>query len=292
MKEQEFNNLTYEGIEVPHFDYEEFGVQGVGKNRLPIINMDKYIDHTANEDLHTECLAGLAMSEDNFKMGMFWGALPPWEEERLHGKSWTTILQNIEQYDPTGIHRRKLHELAERGHNEDPKYHKAMYRYIYYALPAVIPWFFGLSLKDNHFFTKTSGGHYSEAAKNFPNVIDYIESLKIFKEVGRILFFCTYPGAGVACHRDAPMRNHRDHNINLFFDGGARPSFVWDEKTDTKHYLDPSAHSYGFNNRDYHGVDPEPNFRYTLRVDGTFTDEMCDELGIVDGYTWHTDYSE
>ena len=34
-----------------------------------------------------------------------------------------------------------------------------------------------------------------------------------------------------------------------------------------------------FNNRDYHGVDPEPIFRYTLRVDGTFTDDLTEELG-------------
>ena len=78
----------------------------------------------------------------------------------------------------------------------------------------------------------------------------------------------------------------------MFFDGGWRPSFVWDEKTKEKHHLPSGARSYFFNNRDYHGVDPEPIFKYTLRIDGTFTDEMCEKLGLEDGYTWKWSYED
>jgi hypothetical protein len=86
------------------------------------------------------------------------------------------------------------------------------------------------------------------------------------------------------------MAEHSDHNINLFFASGSRPSFIWDEKAKKKIYLDSDARSYFFNNRDYHGVDPEPVFRYTLRVDGTFTDELCEQLGLEDGRTWKWSY--
>ena len=82
------------------------------------------------------------------------------------------------------------------------------------------------------------------------------------------------------------------HIINLFFSSGGRPSFIWNEVTKEKTYLDKDARSYFFNNRDYHGVDPEPVFRYTLRVDGTFTDELCDQLGLENGYTWKWDYEK
>ena len=91
-------------------------------------------------------------------------------------------------------------------------------------------------------------------------------------------------------HRDGVVAEHKDHNINLFFTPGWRPSFVYDEITKEKVYLEQGARSYFFNNRDYHGVDPEPNFRYTLRIDGTFTDELQEELGLVDGYTWNWNY--
>ena len=62
------------------------------------------------------------------------------------------------------------------------------------------------------------------------------------------------------------------------------------EKKKEKIYLQDGAKSYFFNNRDYHGVDPEPVYRYTLRVDGTFTDELCKELGLENGYTWKWSY--
>ena len=65
---------------------------------------------------------------------------------------------------------------------------------------------------------------------------------------------------------------------------------IWDEKKKEKVLLEKGARSYFFNNRDYHGVDPEPVFRYTLRVDGTFTDELCKELGLENGYTWKWSY--
>lgn len=276
--------ITHNSLNVQHFDYEELGCQGVGKNRTPIVNMDKYIDHSQDQELDKECLIGLAMAEQHYKMGQFWGDLPPEEEQRLKGKSWTSILNEIEMHDPTGEHRKAIDTIIAMGGDKKP-----VYRYIYFAMQGVIPWFFGLYLKDNNFATKTRGGDYTEAAKYFPKLLQYLETLP-FKEIGRILFFTTYPGAGVATHRDANMAKHKDHNINLFFSSGRRPSFIWDEKTKEKHYLEESATSYFFNNRDHHGVDPEPNFRYTLRVDGTFTDELCEELGLVDGYTWHPDY--
>lgn len=281
---QKMKLIQYKDTSVQHFDYEELGVQGVGKNNLPIVNMDKYIDHSYDNELNVECYAGLALCEDSYKMGMFWGDLPPEEETRLNGKSWTTILNHIDEYDPTGIHRKTIDEILSKQGGK-----KALYRYIYFAMGGVIPWFFGLYLKENHFATKTHNGKYNEVSKNFPKLLDYLETLP-FTNIGRVLFFTTYPGAGVAIHRDANMAPHKDHNINLFFSSGRRPSFIWDEKIKQKHYLEETATSYFFNNRDHHGVDPEPNFRYTLRVDGTFTDEMCEQLGLVNGYTWHPDY--
>ncbi len=41
--------------------------------------------------------------------------------------------------------------------------------------------------------------------------------------------------------------------------------------------------AYFFNNRDYHGVEADPTFRYTLRVDGTFRQDVLDALDIPDG---------
>jgi len=276
---QKLKSIKLNNASVPHFDYEELGVKGVGENLTPIISMDKYIDHSLNKELHIECCKGLALNESSYKQGMIIGAITPEEEASLNVRSWTSILDTIEKDHPEHL------EIIEELHNKDTK---AAYRYIYYALNGAIPWFFGLYLKYNDFRTKVHGGRWSEVAKDFPMLVEYLHTLP-FKEIGRVMFFTTFPNAPVIAHRDAEVTAHKDHNINLFFTK-SRPSYIWDEIKKEKIHLEPNALSYFFNNRDYHGVDPEKNFRYTLRVDGTFTNELCDELGLIDGYTWHPNY--
>jgi hypothetical protein len=197
------------------------------------------------------------------------------------------MLHHLEKFDKTGVHRAALLEVAKQSPGSEMQ---AMYKYAYFAMGAVIPWFFALYLKKNDFKAKTKDlGQWTESAKYFPNIVKYLDTLP-FKTIGRVLFFTTYPNAGVVTHRDSIVAEHQDHNINLFFSGGERSSFIWDEKKKEKVFLEKGARSYFFNNRDYHGVDPEPVFRYTLRVDGTFTDELCEELGLENGYTWKWSY--
>jgi hypothetical protein len=264
-------------------------MKGVGKNRLPIISMDQYIDHSKDQELHIECCKGLALSEE-YKMGMIYGGIPPEEVARFAGHDcWSEMLQDLDKHDPTGVHREAIKEVIEKSTGKEMQ---AMYKYAYFAMGSVIPWFFALYLKKNDFEKKTQdAGQWTDSAKLFPGVVEYVNRLP-FKTVGRVLFFTTYPNAGVVTHRDSIVAEHKDHNINLFFASGGRPSFVWNEKTKEKTYLDKNARSYFFNNRDYHGVDPEPVFRYTLRVDGTFTDELCDQLGLENGYTWKWSYEK
>jgi hypothetical protein len=272
---------------IPSFAYKEYGTKGVGNQRLPIISMDQFIDHSQDTLLHIECCKGLALSED-IKMGMVYGALPPEEVTRFSGHTcWSEMLKDIRKYDPTGIHQQALKEIIDQSPGREMQ---VIYKYAYFAMGAVIPWFFALYLKKNDFGKKTDDiGQWTESAKYFPNLVKYIETLP-FKTVGRVLFFTSYPQAGVVIHRDSVVAEHKDHNINLFFDGGWRPSFIWNEHKKEKVYLPNGSKSYFFNNRDYHGVDPEPVFRYTLRVDGTFTDEVCEKLGLEDGYTWKWNY--
>jgi hypothetical protein len=273
--------------EIISYPYAEFGIKGVGKNKIPILSMDDYIDQSRNLELHIESCKGLALAED-IKMGMVYGALPPEEVKRFSGHDcWSEMLRDINRYDPQGIHQAALKEIIDKSPGKEMQ---AMYKYAYFAMGAVIPWFFALYLKKNDFRKKTEdAGNWTDSSKYFPNIIKYVETLP-FKHVGRILYFTSYPNAGVVIHRDSIVSDHKDHNINLFFDGGWRPSFIWDEVKKEKIYLPSGAKSYFFNNRDYHGVDPEPVFRYTLRVDGTFTDELCEKLGLVDGYTWQQSY--
>jgi len=285
---QKYNLKKLKNIDISSFEYEEYGIKGVGKNRYPIISMDQYIDHDLDDELHIECCKGLALSTE-YKTAMLRGAILPEEISKFTGRdTWCQLLSNLESIDPNGTHKLALEEIidiAEPNHKM-----QAVYRYAYYALGAPIPWFFALYLKNNDFNTKNNTeGQWTDSAKYFPKLIKYLDTLP-FKNIGRVMFFTTYPNAGVITHRDSVVAEHKDHNINLFFSAGWRPSYIWDEKKKEKIYLQKNSASYFFNNRDYHGVDPEPVFRYTLRVDGTFTDELCDNLGLIDGHTWKWSY--
>jgi hypothetical protein len=290
MKNQIHTEKMIGNFPLSSFDYEEFGIKGVGRGRVPIINMDRYIDHSLDEELHSECCKGLALS-DEYHMGMMYGSLPPEEVARFGNKnSWSEIIKDLEKNDPTGKHARIIDEIMKDDSIKDKM--SVIYKYAYYALGAAIPWFYTLYLKSNSFKKKSENiGVWTKSSLRFPTVIKYLETLP-FKHIGRALFFTTYPNAGVLIHRDSVVEEHQNHNINLFFSAGGRPSFLWDERTKEKIYLEKGARSYFFNNRDYHGVDPEPVFRYTLRVDGTFTDELCEKLGLEDGYTWKWDYEK
>jgi len=279
-------NENFAGLDYKSWEFEQVGLKGVGTNHIPILGMDKYIDTSMNEELHAECSIGLALC-NTMKMGGFSGSIPPFEQEKYDGlNTWTELLREIEKYDPTGFHTKNIEEILRRTSKNNVK---AVYRYVYFAMGAPIPWFFAVYLLNNSFGNKTNESKdYTEDAKYFPKLIEYINSLP-FKQIGRILFFTTFPHAEVVTHRDGPMIAHRDHNINLFF-VESRKSFVWNDTANERHYLDLDQRSYFFNNRDYHGVEAEKKFRYTLRVDGTFEDWLQEDLGLVDGYTWHPSY--
>jgi len=271
--------FSYVGLNTkwPHFEYEPSELLGVGKNKIPIVSMDKYIDTSKNLELHIECCKGLALVE-KYKTAMFPGSVHISEKGKIN---FSEMLANLEKYDPQGIHRKVIKELEE---SPDPR--KSIYKYMYYAMGANIPWFFSLYLRNQGFNQKLKEPETlwtDEAITHFPNVIKYLESLP-FKIIGRVLFFTTYPNSGVTAHRDYYIEDHKDQNINLFFAGGWRPSFVWDDIKKKKVYLEKNSTSYFFNNRDYHGVDSEPNFRYTLRVDGIFEDWLQKELGLDNGW--------
>ena len=285
--DRQLTKTNVSGKDFFSFDYEELGLNSVGRNRLPVVNMDKYIDHSKDNELHIESCIGLA-TVDNYKMGTFIGAVPDFEKQRQGKECWSEILMHLDQYDQTGVHRKAIDQILGRtGRGIEGM--KATYRYMYFAMDAFIPWYFTVYLKKSSFENKGTNMEWLPDADHFPKVKEYIETLP-FDKIGRVLFFTTAPDSPVVAHRDHPVAEHQDHNINLFFSGGTRKSYVWDEQKNEKIYIPKDCRSYFFNNRDYHGVDADPKFRYTLRVDGTFTQEVQEQLGLEDGYTFKWDY--
>jgi hypothetical protein len=52
--------------------------------------------------------------------------------------------------------------------------------------------------------------------------------------------------------------------------------FLWNEETREKTHV--VSRAYWFNDHGYHGVEKDPWFRYSIRVDGVFRPEFVEQL--------------
>ena len=268
---RQFANFT-----VYTFDHFEHPVLGVGRHRRPFVDLEPFLDLTQADAMHQEAMTGIFKASNVTLPGVL-GQTPPEFRERYGFRDFeASMLYHIEDYDSHGTHRRQLEALPRL---EDRR------RYLFHVMGCVQPWAFTLYLRRANFSNKTARHsafpEWEEDAEHFPLLREWVKTLP-FKEIGRVMFFCTDPGQEVPAHRDQIVATHSDHCINVWFDG-ARPAYLWDCTTKRQIILPPTR-AYFFNNRDYHGVLPDQHFRYTLRIDGTFTDELADALGMTFGH--------
>lgn len=241
---------------------------GVGPSGRLFVNVEDMVDTSNFDRLHQEVVESFAtMPQEYFQWTKFAGELV--QEEYLG-----TFVED--DFLVKGLYDK---EEESKLISMDVQTRR---KYLYFKYGTLKPWAFSVYLRQGHFDMKTNlhSADWTDAIEYFPLLKGFLEGLP-FDSIGRIMFFCTDAFRDVPTHRDQLPVDHRDHNINFFFDGG-RKSFVYDPQTDEKHYLEPGCRAYFFNNRDLHGVDAESRFRYTLRVDGTFNREMREFVGLFD----------
>jgi hypothetical protein len=110
----------------------------------------------------------------------------------------------------------------------------------------------------------------------FPKTIAFIEKLP-FRHIGRANVYGLEAHDYGTVHRDGEPDEQAepDHFVTICPRANKR-LFLWDEDAKTKTYVEGRA--YWFNDFDYHGVDADPFFRYSLRIDGVFSDDFLERL--------------
>ena len=126
---------------------------------------------------------------------------------------------------------------------------------------------------------KADATKYTDNAKNFPNLIKWIERLP-FEEIGRVLFFIHEHDCKLLIHRDGPAYFPHKNEFLWLNPVGKKLFFIYDETKDQKHYINTSAAF--FNDLDMHGGDPIPTMSWSLRIDGKFTNDFRKQLNIDD----------
>lgn len=107
-----------------------------------------------------------------------------------------------------------------------------------------------------------------EARRMFPRTVAFVESLP-FREIGRCVLFGLEANDHAPAHRDSEPGKSLAIAQSISFDPrGDKRFYVCDPEGGNKTVVD--APIYWFNDMDYHGVEPDPFFRYSIRVDGVF----------------------
>jgi len=160
-------------------------------------------------------------------------------------------------------------------------------KYLYFKNKVLYPWSFIFVLKPNSF---KNMNHDSYPWSNFvDDELPYTKKMILslpFKQIGRVVIYGSNPNNAVPCHRDlvpilstSQSDRHLMHHINMN-PGGYRPVYVYDSKKNQKVYIDADSRLYAYNVRDFHGVDAVNRFSYTVRIDGEYTNNMCETIGI------------
>jgi Rieske 2Fe-2S family protein len=151
-------------------------------------------------------------------------------------------------------------------------------RYLKYQHGVYFPWKVCFHLLENDRWEHSGEGKaFAEAAlRHFPTTVAFVKRLP-FREIGRCVLF------GLEANDHAPM--HRDsepgrtlvvpHSIS--FDPRGTKRFVLADPEGTSRRVVESR-AYWFNDMDWHGVEPDPFFRYSIRVDGVFERGFLEEL--------------
>lgn len=242
---------------VYRYEHEDYPVRGWEGS--PFVNFSAQCQGNL-PDMDTEICIALTKA-DLSKYPIVSGVMPP----RLQGE-FTGVFENEVMYNFSG----NRTDLVGMNPMERRKF-------LFFKYGSSIPWFFILDLKPNMFSTKHRDLNpwTPWAQQHLPYTISCIERMP-FTEIGRVVIYGSWPESRVPCHRDEPPSETPPHHIN-FNPGGYRPVYVYDSISDTKIYLPEQYDFYAYNVTDYHGVDALPKFSYTVRVDGTLTQQALNQ---------------
>jgi hypothetical protein len=122
---------------------------------------------------------------------------------------------------------------------------------------------------------KDRAGRFTwEAETFFPKTLAFLKSLPL-AHIGRASIMGLQSFDHGTVHRDGEHPDSPSEFL-MFCPAENKELFLWDEQA--KHETVVRARAYWFNDCDYHGVRSAPYFRYSVRVDGPFTDSFRTQI--------------
>ena len=258
------------------------GARLVGIWGRPYLDLSAEIDTSAFTAIDDEIALGLAQVEVGRTGGSLkhMGVVAPWVRDdpyvdygqvlaRLSREELLRFVSLAE--DPSVFDPERIHEYAF-GDETDHPLSPAQIRYLVYRHDVYFPWNACYHLLHDHRWEDKhsgSGKDFTEEARRlFPRTVAFVKSLP-FKEIGRVVIFGLEANHHAPLHRDSePGRDLTVAQSISFSPRGNKRLYLVDAEGGSRTVV--KAPIYWFNDMDYHGVLPDPFFRYSVRVDGVF----------------------
>ena len=108
-------------------------------------------------------------------------------------------------------------------------------------------------------------------AAEFRDLMEFIATLP-FKRTARMIIMYDATGHAVTAHRDHPKTGLL-HEFIWFRTNLSKPFYMLNHKTGKRRYVESYSTWFDTCNQ-FHGVDAKPGLSVSIRVDGTFSDEL------------------
>jgi hypothetical protein len=256
----------------------------------PYIDLESVLDTSPLDEIDEEVCYGLPQVEVSYTGGSLkWlGVAAPWIVE----DEYVDLGHVIEEFsreefeklvsladDPSLFDVDRYQEYEFGDETEHPLNRKQML-YLKYKYGVYFPWKAAYHLLENvRWEDKHSGAgkDFSEEAKRvFPKTVAYIQSLP-FREIGRCVIFGIEANDHATLHRDSePGKDLGIPQCINICPRADKEFYLCD--ADDDEVVQVQSRLFWFNDMDYHGVDPAPYFRYSIRIDGMFEPSFVDKL--------------
>ena len=257
---------------------------------LPYVPLDRFVDTSAFEGIHDEVCLALSQISVDYTGGSHrsMGIMPASRTEDalvdygevirgLSAEAFETFRSLAD--DPRSIDPSRREEL-EFGEEREHLLSRRQMLWLKTRHRVYFPWKAYVELIPNRYWgdkSSADGKDFTRIAKTFfPKTVAFAKSLP-FLHIGRCNVMGLEANDHGTVHRDgAPEEQETPEHFITVCPAGDKRLFLWDEETKQKTPI--SGRAYWFNDFDYHGVDADPFFRYSIRIDGVFRPDFLDML--------------
>jgi hypothetical protein len=254
-----------------------------GIDGRPFVDLERCLEGTTPfAEIHEEVCLGLAQIPVDSTGGSHrsMGIVPPTRQSECH-VDYGEVIRSMSEADLATLSSLGDEPLdpsrrSEIGEEREQSLSRRQMLWLKVRFGVYFPWKVFVELMPNRWWGDKSnpeGKAFTRQARAFfPKTVAWAQGLP-FVAIGR----CTIMGLeandhGTVHHDGDPDKPHPpDHFVTLCPKGDKR-LFLWNDETRTK--TPAPSRVYWFNDQDDHGVDADPFFRYSIRVDGVFTDDF------------------